>query len=65
MKKKNVVIAGIAGLVVIAATAFLVISRRNRQKEETPPKKAPQLDLDNPGDQSDFPAGPTGESELG
>ena len=65
MKKKNVVIAGIASLVVIAATAFLVIRRRAMQKDEKPPRKAPQLDLRNPGDQSDFPAGPSGETELG
>ena len=65
MQKKNIVIAGIASLVAIAATAYLVIRRQNRAKEETPPKNAPQLPINNPGDQSDFPAGPTGETELG
>jgi hypothetical protein len=65
MQKKNIVIAGIASLVAIAATAFFVVSRRNRQKQDQPPKNAPQVPINNPGDQSNFPAGPTSESELG
>ena len=65
MQKKNVVIAGIASLVLIAATAFFVVRRRNKQKEAKPPKNAPQAPINNPGDQSNFPAGPTGESGLG
>jgi hypothetical protein len=65
MKKKNVLIAGIASLVVVATTAYLFVRRRNRHNEEKPPKNAPQLPINNPGDQSNFPAGPTSESELG
>jgi hypothetical protein len=65
MKKKNILIASVASLVVIATTAFLVIKRRIGQKEEQPPRKAPQLAIDNPGDQSEFLAGPSVEEELG
>jgi len=41
-----------------------------KQKElvatgDLPPQAAPQLDLKNPGDQSEFPAGPSGERDLG
>jgi hypothetical protein len=65
MKKKNVIIAGIASLVVVATTAFLLVRKRTKQKDSLPPKNAPQVPINNPGDQSDFPAGPTGEAELG
>ena len=65
MKKKNIVIAGIAGLAAVAATAFFVIKKRARDKHETPPADAPQLDIENPGDQSEFPAAATGEKDLG
>ena len=65
MKKKNVVIAGIASLVVVATTAYLLVRRRAKQGEAQPPKNAPQVPINNPGDQSNFPAGPTGETELG
>lgn len=41
-----------------------------KQKElvtagDVPPKDAPQVPINNPGDQSDFPAGPSGEKDLG
>ena len=65
MKKKNLVIAGIAGLVAIAATAFFIIKRKASNKHETPPDNAPQWDIENPGDQSEFPAAATGEKDLG
>ena len=65
MKKKNILIASIASLVVIAATTFLVIKRKSESHGNLPPDGAPQLDLDNPGDQSAFPAGPSAEPELG
>ena len=65
MKKKNVLIAGIASLVLLATTAYLIVRRRAGQQDAKPPKNAPQVPINNPGDQSDFPAGPTGESELG
>lgn len=65
MKKKNILIASVASLVVIATTAYLVIRRRQEKKGDIPPRNAPQLNIDNPGEQSDFPAGPSVEEELG
>lgn len=32
---------------------------------QIPPANAPQLNIQNPGDQSDFPAAPTGDKDLG
>lgn len=61
MKKKNILVAGIASLTVLAVTAFLVVRRQSRKRLH----RAPQLPLHNPGDQSDFPASPGGEETLG
>jgi hypothetical protein len=41
---------------------FLIKIRRNN--EDKPPKGAPQLDIENPGSQDNFPKPPM-ESELG
>ena len=65
MKKKNVIIAGVASLVVIAATTYLIIRKRQQKKDDAVPADAPQLPIENPGDQSEFPAGPSGGQELG
>lgn len=62
MKSKNkwVILAG--SLIVAATTIFLIKIRKNN--EGKPPKGAPQLDIENPGSQDDFPKPPM-ESELG
>ena len=65
MKKKNVVLAGIASLALMATAAYLIVKRRAGQKEDQPPKNAPQVPINNPGDQSNFPAAPSGDTELG
>ena len=65
MKKKNILIASIASLVVVAATTYLVIRKQKESRGHLPPANAPQLDINNPGDQSNFPAGPSAEPELG
>ena len=62
MKKKND-ITDIAGAA-IAALAAIFFLRRNRH-EEKPPKGAPQLDIQNPGEQSEFTPAPSGERDLG
>jgi hypothetical protein len=54
----GVVSALAAGLTLLFAT------KRKSQQAERPPKKAPQLHLDNPGSQDDFPKPPI-ESQLG
>jgi LPXTG-motif cell wall-anchored protein len=63
MKKNNLLLMGIGALVAVAAAIFLV--RRNRTgNEDKPPKKAPQLDIENPGDQSEFTTAASA-SEMG
>jgi hypothetical protein len=62
MKKKYVLIAGIGAAVI---TAITLLIRKNRVGNgERPSKKAPQLPIQNPGDQSEFISSPS-ESELG
>ncbi len=63
MKKNEVIIIGIGALIALAATA-LIITLRKSDYEERPPKGAPQLDIENPGSQHEFPKPPM-ESELG
>jgi LPS O-antigen subunit length determinant protein (WzzB/FepE family) len=65
MKKKN--IAALTALALVAATAslYLVWKKKQQRHHNTPPEGAPQLHIENPGDQSEFPAAPTGEMELG
>jgi hypothetical protein len=52
------------GTAVLAATIVLLIRQRQASASEQPPKGAPQLDLQNPGDQSEFLTTAT-ESEVG
>jgi len=52
-----------AGTAVLAAVVALLVKQR-QDRSEKPPKGAPQLDLQNPGDQSDFLTSAT-ESEVG
>ncbi|HWJ29896.1 MAG TPA: hypothetical protein VNS32_25375 [Flavisolibacter sp.] len=51
MKLSNLIWAGIG--LAIAATALMLI-RSRRYSEEKPPRLAPQLDIRNPGEQSEF-----------
>jgi hypothetical protein len=63
MKKKNIIIAGVAGLLATAAAIFFL--KKNKDDVHVkPPKSAPQLDIENPGDQSEFTSSPS-ESEIG
>lgn len=63
MKQKQLSIL-IASTLLVATAAFLLVRHNSRQKKEQPPKGAPQLDLQNPGDQSEFITSAT-ESEVG
>ena len=63
MKKKNLLLIGVAVVLVIAAVIFLVRNRKVN-KREIPPRKAPQLSIENPGDQSEFITSAS-ESEIG
>lgn len=63
MKKKTMILAGLGGALLAVAGWFLVRNTR-KGKKETPPKNAPQLPIENPGDQSEFLTAPS-ESEMG
>jgi LPXTG-motif cell wall-anchored protein len=63
MKKKNMILPGVAGLLATAAAIFF-LKKKKDEVHEKPPKSAPQLDIENPGDQSEFISSPT-ESEIG
>lgn len=56
----------LSGLVAGAAAAFIIWKKTKgaRYQHEKPPRKAPQLKLENPGSQDDFPKPPM-ESEVG
>ncbi|HEY0057582.1 MAG TPA: hypothetical protein VGB56_00520 [Flavisolibacter sp.] len=65
MNKKK---AGVIVLGALAATAaaYLLARKKNggASAHEKPPKGAPQLDIENPGSQHDFPKPPT-QSQMG
>ncbi|MDQ3682575.1 MAG: hypothetical protein M3352_05820 [Bacteroidota bacterium] len=63
MKNKKLLLVGAATLA-IAAAAILYIKKKEELSYENPPKKAPQLDIENPGSQDDFPKPPMA-SEMG
>lgn len=62
MKKKDVLLLGIAAGLATAAAIFFFL--KNNEESEKPPKKAPQVPVDNPGDQSEFTTSAS-ESEIG
>ena len=64
MTNKNKWLIGAGGLVAAAATFFFIWKKKQAGNAEKPPKGAPQLDIENPGSQHDFPKPPM-ESELG
>ena len=63
MKKKNLLLIGIAVALAIVAVIFLV-RKKKVAKGEIPPRKAPQLSIENPGEQSEFITSAS-ESEVG
>ena len=63
MKNKNKWLLVVGGLVAAAASLF-IIKKIKSDNEDKPPKGAPQLDIENPGSQHDFPKPPM-ESEIG
>ena len=63
MKKKNILLIAVGTLAAAAATLFMV-KKYGRNGTEKPPRKAPQLPIENPGSQDEFPKPPI-ESELG
>ena len=62
MKKKDYFIIGAA--LGVAAAAAIIYFLTKSEDADTPPKKAPQVPIHNPGEQSDFPTSAS-ESEIG
>jgi hypothetical protein len=54
----------IVSFLVAAALSYKKEAMNSRTHKEEPPKGAPQLPIENPGDQSDFPVAPSG-SDIG
>lgn len=42
------------GSVAVVATAWWLISKNRKAAQEKPPKRAPQLNIENPGSQDEF-----------
>lgn len=63
MKLKHMLWVGVA-TALIGATSILLNKRKKTSGHQKPPKGAPQLKLENPGSQDDFPKPPM-ESEVG
>lgn len=65
MKKKDMLLLGIGvGAVVTAAVAILLLRKKETDNEKKPPKNAPQVPINNPGEQSEFMTSAS-ESEIG
>jgi hypothetical protein len=62
MKKKHMLVIGIGIGAALAAAAIFFFWKKN--DDEKPPKKAPQVPIVNPGEQSEFPTSAS-ESEIG
>jgi LPXTG-motif cell wall-anchored protein len=63
MKKKNILLIAI-GTAIATAAAIFFFRKKKQDAGEQPPKKAPQVPLENPGEQSEFTTSAS-ESELG
>lgn len=63
MKKNQQLLIGLGAALVAAAAALYFFNRKGSGREK-PPKKAPQLPIENPGDQSEFTTAAS-ESEMG
>jgi hypothetical protein len=64
--KQKMPIPMIAGMISAWAVGLILlfVMKKKAAKDEKPPKKAPQLDIENPGTQGEFITSAT-ESEVG
>jgi LPXTG-motif cell wall-anchored protein len=62
MKKNNKILVGIG--VALATVAIFFFQKKKKDQDKLPPKKAPQLPIYNPGEQSEFTTSAS-ESEIG
>jgi hypothetical protein len=63
MNKKTMIVMGI-GAAVAAGTAIYWVVKNRKGQTEKPPRKAPQLKVNNPGEQSEFVT-MASESQIG
>ncbi len=63
MKNEKILLVG-AATIAIAAAAILYMKKKEEFFSDDPPQRAPQLDIENPGSQDDFPKPPM-ESDMG
>jgi len=63
MQKKNIILLSIAGIAAAGAT-FLGIKKYRWSRGGKPPRKAPQLNIQNPGTQDEFPTQPNESSMM-
>lgn len=63
MKKNNKLLIGLGAALAAVAAIFWVRQARKEQGDR-PPKKAPQLPIENPGEQSEFTTSAS-ESQVG
>ncbi|HVE60471.1 MAG TPA: hypothetical protein VNA26_01535 [Chitinophagaceae bacterium] len=63
MKNKKLILLS-AATIAIAAAAILYMKKKEELDDEIPSKNAPQLDIENPGSQHNFPKPPM-ESDMG
>ena len=63
MKLKYIIWAGLA-TALIGATSIVLQKKTKKGGHQKPPKGAPQLKIENPGSQDEFPKPPM-ESEVG
>ena len=62
MKKNNKILIGIGAA--LATVAIIFFQKKKKELDNLPPKKVPQLPIDNPGEQSEFTTSAS-ESEIG
>jgi len=62
MKKNNKILVGIG--IALATVAIFFFQKKKKDQDKLPPKKAPQLPIYNPGEQSEFTTSAS-ESEIG
>jgi hypothetical protein len=64
MKNKKLILLGATTLAIATAAILYMKKKEELDYDENPPKRAPQLDIENPGSQHNFPKPPM-ESDMG
>ena len=63
-KEQNTFLIALGGLLAGATVTYFLLKKKKETHHQKPPKGAPQLKIENPGSQDDFPKPPM-ESEVG